>query len=73
MQFDYTLKQEGQNYILEIAGVGQKRITDVSTVHEQAKLYIEAALNLPANQIKLNYVSAIDDRIVSSHTPNKVQ
>lgn len=73
MQFDYTLKQEGQNYILEIAGIGQKRITDVSTVHEQAKLYIEAALNLPVNQIKLNYVSAIDDRIVSSRTPNKAQ
>jgi len=73
MQFDYTLKQEGQDYILEIAGVGQKRITDLSTVHEQAKQYIEASLNIPIANIKLNYVSAIDDRIVSSRTPNKAQ
>lgn len=71
MQFDYTIKQEGQHYILHIAGVGQKQITDLNTVHEQAILYIEATRNMLTKDIKLNFVNEIDDRIISKHTPNK--
>lgn len=67
MQFNYTLKPEGQKYLLKIDGVGQKLIDNPADAQEEAKRYIEASQNVPLNNIKLNFVAELNDSITSNH------